>query len=215
MLTVIAQYCILFVVMNNDLNDSRLISSFSEKLGGVFTISDLANLFAEVHQTSLFRRIRRLMKLEVLSRFSRGIYLADGFLPELLCQKLAPESYISFGNILADALVIGSRPDYQIDAVKIGKTRFFTNQAMNIRQLGCSKQVFFGFVKNQGIQKASPEKAFLDTLYFHQHGVQFHFDIYSDVNLALLDKAILADYLTRYANPKFVRFAEGVLNDLH
>jgi predicted transcriptional regulator of viral defense system len=197
--------------MKNDFNDSRLVSDFDEKLGGVFIISDLANMFAEVHRTALYRRIDRLVELGILSRFSRGIYISKNYQREILCQKLAPDSYISFGNVLADALVIGSRPDYRVDAVKIGKTRVYTDGTLSIRQFGCIKQVFFGYSRILGVQKASPEKAFLDTLYFYQHGARFHFDIYSDVNMDLLDGKKLADYLARYSNPKFVRFAMRIV----
>jgi hypothetical protein len=51
----------------------------------------------------------------------------------------------------------------------------------------------------------------LDTLYFHLRGRRYPFDIYSDIALHKFDKARLRDYVSRYRNPKFVAFVEGVL----
>ncbi len=197
--------------MKYDIRDAELVRNFSGKLGGVFTISDLSNMFGQAHKTALYRRIRRLESLNILTRFSRGVYVSKDFNPEILSQRLAPESYISFGNALADARIIGSSPQYQVDAVKIGKSRVYSNGAFTVRQFGCTRRVFFGFFTTEVIHRAIPEKAFLDTLYFYQHGVRFHFDIYSDVNMDLLNKSKIDFYLSRYKNPKFVQFVKWVL----
>ena len=194
--------------MKNDVQDSQVLARLAPDLSGVFTLADLANAFAEPHPNVLHRRIRRMDELGLLSRFSRGVYVTEGYRPEALSQTLAPESYLSCGTILAEALIIGSRPDYQVDAVKPGRSRTYTDGRLTIRHLGCAPRVFFGYEKRQGIWEATPEKAFIDTLYFYQHGAGFHFDIYSDINLGLLDEARIGRYLEKYKNPKFVHFVE-------
>lgn len=196
--------------MKNDVADSRLLERLGPALGGVFTLPDLANAFAEPHANVLYRRIRRLEELGLLSRFSRGMYVTPGFSPEVLSQKLAPASYLSCGTILAQTLVIGSRPDFQVDAVKLGRGRTYSDGSLTVRHLGCSKSTYFGFEKRDGIARATPEKAFIDTLYYHQHGTRFHFDIYSDMNLDLLDRKRMGKYLKRYRNPRFRSFVEGI-----
>jgi hypothetical protein len=72
--------------------------------------------------------------------------------------------------------------------------------------------MFFGFETKAGLHKATAEKALLDTLYFHQHGTKFTFDIYSDLNWEHLNFDLISAYLKRYYNPKFVKFVEGLMH---
>ncbi len=58
---------------------------------------------------------------------------------------------------------------------------------------------------------ADPEKAVLDTLYFHLRGRRYVFDIYSDLAIEKLDMDRVRTYLKRYRNPRFVSFATGLL----
>jgi hypothetical protein len=195
--------------MYKAIKDKELVENINISVGGVFSIADLASLFNEPHKTELYRRIARLEEIKVLKRFTRGLYYTQNYQTETLCQRISASSYISFGNILANELVIGTKPLYQIDAVKLGRTKIYSNNDMTIRQFGCSKHLFFGFENINGIQKAVLEKAFLDTLYFHQHGAKFYFDIYSDIDVTKLKKDIIINMVQKYKNPKFVNFVLG------
>ena len=56
------------------------------------------------------------------------------------------------------------------------------------------------------------EKAVLDVLYFHLRGRAYPFDLYSDIRFDELDRHRVREYLKRYENPKFIAFAETVLD---
>jgi len=197
--------------MKKSMQDIALVQKYSPILGGVFLFSDLATLFAEPHKTSTYRRIAQLESAGTIKRFIQGIYVTQDFDAQVLSQKICPESYISFGNILAEHLIIGVLPRNQIDALKPGRTKVYGDPTCTIRQLGSTDHLLFGYEVIQGVNKATPEKALLDTLYFHQHGVQFPFDVYSDINWEHLNHDKILNFLQRYKNPKFVEFAKGLM----
>ena len=197
--------------MKKFIEDNALIQRYSPTLGGVFLFSELATLFAESHKTATYRRIEHLENAGTLQRFIKGIYVTQQFDAQVLSQKICPESYISFGNILAEHLIIGILPRNQIDAIKPGRTKTYAGPSCTIRQLGSIDHILFGYETIRGIRKATPEKALLDTLYFHQHGIQFPFDVYSDVNWGYINQEKILLHLQRYKNPKFVAFAKGMM----
>ncbi len=198
--------------MKKIIKDSILIQEYSPNLGGVFLFSELATLFAEPHKTSVYRRLEQLEEMGALQRFIRGVYVTKQFDIQVLNQKICPESYLSFGNILAEHLIIGLVPRNQLDSIKPGRTKVYTGPSCVIRQLGSAGHLLFGYETIRGINKATPEKALLDTFYFHQHGVQFPFDIYSDINWEYINREKIQLYLETYKNPKFVKFVQGVMH---
>lgn len=197
----------------NRVKDIQLISQFTPAMNGVFTLTDLLSLFAEKNINQLYRRLTFLEDNKILRRFIRGFYVTPVFDLQTLSQKICPLSYISFTTVLSEHLVIGTRPKFRIDALKTGKTQEYTDGQFTVRHFSCSKNAFFGF-NQEGLRKASPEKAFLDTLYYYQHGMTFEYDIHSDINGSVLNLKLIHDYLRRYKNPRFKKFAQGMLDDL-
>lgn len=198
--------------MQDILELSGKISRMAPDLRGVFSLSDLRNLFGITSRDAFYRRLKQLEQGGILSRFSKKFYVTPDFDPMVLSQRICVESYISFGNILAKNLLIGSVPKYRLLSVKTGPSRIYDNGTYRIEQLRITKSLFFGYENVEGINMAVPEKAVLDTLYFYKRGRKFSFDIYSDIDYASLDKVTLASFLKRYKNPKFVKFAEGITN---
>ncbi len=193
------------------LNDEKLISELSESQAGVFSTADLRVALSDPHPAAFGRRMRRLIDRQVLSRFVRGFYVASDFDLSVLSQRIAPNSCISFETVLARHLIIGTKPVHRILATKIGRTRRYSNGDFHVEHVGQSSHLFFGFENIDGIRYADPEKAVLDTCYFHLRGRRFAFDIYSDINLQKLDMDRIKKYLRAYRNSKFVAFAEKVL----
>ncbi|HYX31998.1 MAG TPA: hypothetical protein VE954_02710 [Oligoflexus sp.] len=198
--------------MKNIIKDSQLIENYKQTLGGVFSFSELATLFADPHKTSLYRRISELEDEGVLQRFIKGFYVAPNFDIEILNQKICPQSYISFTTVLSENSIIGMKPGNQIDAVKLGKTRIHKSSQWTLRQFGVAEHLIFGFESLNGVNKAAPEKALLDTFYFHQHGVAFPFDVNSEINWKRIDAEIVQIYLQEYKNPKFVAFMNRLMS---
>jgi hypothetical protein len=199
--------------MKNIIRDIQLIKQFSSPLSGVFLIADLVELMAEPHKTAVYRRIADLERAGIIERFIKGIYITPDADLEILNQKMSAESYISFGRILGQHRILTHHPEYQIDSIKRGKTRLHEKGQRRVRQLGVAEHLHFGFESVKGVQRATPEKALLDTLYFYLHGVLFPFDVRADIHWRRLDPEILRIYLQEYQNPKFVAFIERLLKE--
>jgi hypothetical protein len=193
--------------------DAQLLRRLDAEQGGVFSKADLQTSFGEPHPAAFVRRVQRLIDHGILRRFCRGWYVGETFDLPTLSQRLAPESYISFGTVLARELIIGTSSDRQIVAVKIGRPRRYAFDGYTIEHVGVTEDLLFGFSKVDGIRYADAEKALLDTLYFHLRGRRYPFDIYSDITMHKIDKSRLREYLSYYRNPKFVAFAERILED--
>lgn len=198
--------------MSNRLEMAERVKAFSAEMSGVFALSDLRNLLQADNRDVFYRSINDLQAAGVLSRFSRGFYVAQGFDPLVLSQRLCPASYISFGNVLAKQLIIGSVPRYRVRAAKVGPKRIYSNKEIRIEHLSLKKELSFGYEVVGGVKMALPEKAVLDTLYFYRRGIRFSFDIYSDIDYSQLDRVIINEYLRKYNNPVFIDFVRGLTN---
>ena len=148
----------------------------------------------------------------IIKLFCRGFYVTSDFDMLVLSQRICADSYVSFGSVLAKNLIIGSIPKYRIQAVKKGQSRSYQNAEYRIEHFGITPELFTGYENIKGVNIATPEKAFLDVLYYYQKGMKFSFDIYTDIDYDALDRKKIKQYLALYKNKKFVSFVNGVLN---
>lgn len=193
------------------LADAQLINRLAPAQGGVFSKADLQVTFADPHPASFGRRVRTLVAGGILTRFARNWYVAPGFDPATLSQRLAPISYVSFTTVLAEALLVGPAPERRITAVRVGRNRIYESGGYVVEHVGIAPHLFFGFGSRDGVCYADPEKAALDVLYFHLRGRRYPFDVYSDIDRAKLDNNRVRQYLSRYRNARFVAFAKQLL----
>ena len=198
--------------MNTLLNISQSLQTFSASQGGVFSIAELKNLIDPLNKAVLYRILKNLEDADIIKFFCRGFYVTGDFDIQVLSQRICAQSYISFGTVLAKNLIIGSVPKYRIQAVKKGQSRAYQNSEYRIEHFGIKPELFAGYVNINGIKIATPEKAFLDVLYYYQKGMKFSFDIYTDIDYETLDRQKIEEYLMLYKNKKFVSFVNGVLN---
>lgn len=188
------------------------VKGVTTELSGVFSLGDLRNLLEPPNRGVFYRVLKDLESAGIVSRFCRGFYVAQGFDPLVLSQRLDPDSYISFGNVLARHLLVGSVPRYRVRAVKPGPKRIYRNGEIQIEHLRLQRDLFFGYEVADGIRMASPEKAVLDTLYFYRQGVRFSFDVYTDIDYSRLDVDTVRSYLAAYKSPVFVDFARRLIH---
>jgi hypothetical protein len=196
--------------MNAILRIANKIQSYSSLQHGVFSVADLRNAIMPQNDSYFFRVLNQLIEADILQRFCRNYYVTEQFDPIVLSQRICPESYLGFGNILAENLLIGTVPKYRLMAVKKGVSRIYDNGKFRIEHLGIDPCLFTGYETLNGISRALPEKAALDCLYFYQKGKKFGFDVYSDVDYAALNHNIVKKLLALYKNRKFVSFVNGV-----
>ncbi len=192
-------------------DDVRSIERLRRAQRGVFSLQDLRTAFSEPHDAALHRRIDKLLAAGALRRFGTGFYVAETFELEVLCQRIAPDSAVSFESVLARELVIGPLPVNSVSAVRDGRGATWSAHGTSVIYHHLAPHLRFGEVTRDGVRRTDAEKAMLDVLTFHLRGRRALFDLYDDVNLKRLDKKKLAKYLDRYQNPKLVAFARDVL----
>lgn len=161
----------------------------------------------------MYRTLSQITNAGILKQFCRGFYVTDDFDLKVLSQRICQDSYISFGTVLSESLVIGSMPKHRLMAVKIGRSSADANKQYSVNHLGITKSLFKGFNNVNGINIATTEKAFIDTLYFYKKGVKFSFDIYTDIDTDALDKTVINSYLKEYKDKRFVSFVKGLVNE--
>lgn len=193
-------------------SDREVIRRLEGPQAGVLSTADLQAALAEPHRAALYRRIAAWVEDGTLVRCTRGIYVTETFDPRVLSQRIAPDSALSFETILADALVIGPRPDRRVSAVRSGKSANYEARGVVVEHRHQSKTSRFGEVVRDGLRSVVPEKAILDVLAFHLRGRRALFDLGTDVHLDGLDRKKLVELVDRYDNPKFVAFARDILH---
>jgi hypothetical protein len=199
--------------MNRALNDANLVRKYAPSMGGVFSTGDLCALLDEATPVLLHRRVNALVEGAVVARFSRGVYVSPDFDPGVLASRIIDRCYLSLGTVLARELMIGSVPARTVYAVRVGRNRTFAGPGLTIEYVGIDESLFFGYEAHEAVRYATPEKALLDTLYFHLRGRRFSFDIYQDIDIARIDRGRVREWLTRYRNPRYVSFVKGYLDD--
>jgi len=202
----------LTINMKYTLQISRKIEELAPGLKGVLSVSDLKNLIGPCNDRMFYRVLTQLSEAGIMSSFCRGFYVTPGFDIQVLSQRICADSYISFGSVLAKNLIIGSVPTYRLRAVKAGPSKNYSNSEYTIEQVRITPGLFMGYENIKGVNIATPEKAFLDILYYYQKGMKFSFDIYSDIDYDAFDRKRIEDYLRSYKNQKYVAFVKGVLD---
>ena len=196
----------------NIINAIRKINTFNNAMDGFYSISDLKNIFGIISKDKLYRYIKILEENEILFRFTKGFYVNKDSDFEILSQRISPYSYISCSTIFAKELIIGTIPQRMIYAVKCGPGRIYKSDLISIMHMSICPHLYFGFENNKGKLEATKEKAFIDTLYYYQKGMVFHFNIYTDINIDLLNKNLILEYLKHYKNERFKTFVRKLIN---
>ncbi len=135
-----------------------------------YTIPDLEKI-TNLPRNSLYVALKRWETGEIIERVSQGIYIPMGAnvsLENVAAQLYIP-NYLSFESALAKYGVLNLIP-YTITFATTRKTKKYTLQKQEIEFRQISSELFFGYEMRNGIYIASPEKAFLDQVYFTTRG---------------------------------------------
>ena len=166
-----------------------------------FTISDLEKITG-LARRSLYVTLKRWVDDALIERVGQGIYvpaMIDVSLENVAAQLYIP-NYLSFESALARYGILNLVP-YTLTFATPRKTRNFTlrKQGVEFRQI--SARLFFGYEIKNGINIATPEKAFLDQLYFYSRG-KASLDP-DELNLKGLSPQIVKKYAERF--PAYVQ----------
>src|SRR4030042_3320586 len=166
-----------------------------------YTIADLEKI-TSLPRESLYWALKRWGGGGIIERVAQGIYVPMGSnisLENVAAQLYIP-NYLSFESALAKQGILNLIP-YTLTLATTRKTKTYTIQKREIEFRQISPQLFFGFEMKNGFYIASPEKAFLDEVYFVVRGkATLDFD---EAEIKKLSSKTLKDYSKIF--PSYVR----------
>jgi hypothetical protein len=173
----------------------------------VFCLSDISMLLNESNFIRLKQKINYYVHTNAINNLRRGIYAKNDYNKEELACKIYTPSYISLEFVLQKAGVIFQYNE-QITVVSYLSRNIIAD--MN--------KLVFRKIKNQvllntsgisrsreGINIATPERAFLDILYLNK---DFYFD-----NVSILNKELIRKFLPIYYSKQLNIRVNKILNN--
>lgn len=185
-----------------------------ERQSGVLLHSDLEAFWGNRNATILHDRIQAWIGVGTLRRVCRGVYVGKLFDPWALALRMYPDAVVSTVSVLSRHALVGTAPGEQVWCVRAGRSRAIGSGSIAVHAWSQDPALIdLGWEWQGAIRVACPEKAFLDTLYYHQHGRSFPFAVPQDIDVSALSQSTLDELLPRYPNMRFRAFARGVIDD--
>lgn len=191
-------------------NTTEIIKILKEKNISLFSLNDFRRLFDISKQQTIYKKIQRLEKKELVKRLIKGKYCFtlnqsnDFEIANFICQP----SYLSLETALSFYGIITAFP-YQINSITIKKTKRvdFDNREFNYCHL--DKYLFWGYEKKDNFLIADKEKALLDYLYFSLKGLRSPLD-HEELDLTEVNKVKFHTYAKRWKNDRLLKIARKI-----
>src|SRR3989344_1042668 len=159
----------------------NLIAKLYESTKTILTIKDIALIWEETNTANLLSKIKYYAKQGSLIRLTRGVFGKDkNYNPKELATSLYTPSYISFETVLREAGIIFQHYDTIFVAGPWPRTMTIDKTTITFRRL--KDGVLFspiGVDNKDNYSIASPERAFLDTIYLFP---EYYFDNLRSIN---------------------------------
>lgn len=178
----------------------------NQSRASVFRVADIAMITGETDRARLVQRLRYAVKKGFLVAPHKGIYAKTGFSMEELACKLYVPSYISLETVLQKAGVIFQYSSEITLVSYLSRTIVVADKTLHYSKIKNGIIVDMRGIKRGEINEATPERAFLDTLYLNSH---YHFD-----NPAILDKNVIESLLPIYGSQTLSKRAHKILSDV-
>lgn len=146
----------------------------------VLTLKDISFMFPDVPYGNLKRRLSYFTKLGHLKKLRRGVYAKQPYNVLELANKLYAPSYISLETVLQRAGVVFQYYESIFAVSYLSRTIEVDGHTIVYRKM--KKDIL---LNKQGIEEqgnvvvASPERAFLDAVFFYKN---YHFDNLNALN---------------------------------
>lgn len=173
----------------------------------VFNFNEIALLTGETNFSSAKQKLNYYVRTKKLQNPRRGIYTKAEYNPEEMACKIFAPAYISLEYVLQRAGII-FQYDTSITAVSyLSRTIEIDGQAYQFRRIkeeilintrGISQQ-------NDGVNIATPERAFLDILYLD---IEFYFD-----NTDSLNREMIFNLLPYYQSKALTKRVKKLLQN--
>jgi hypothetical protein len=170
--------------MNKDL----ILEIYQDK-GTVYRFNDIAMMAGETNSNSLGKKLNKFVHLGKLLNPRKGIYAKSNFNPEELACILNTPSYISLEYVLQKAGVV-FQYDSRITTVSyLSRDIEIDTQIYSYRKIKSEILIELRGIlrKDNGVNIATPERAFLDLLYLEK---DYYFDNLNPLNKELIYKLL-------------------------
>ena len=169
----------------------------------VFRITDI-ELLIDSNDRLLYQKLNKLVKKGKLLNIRKGIYAKEGYKPEELACLLYTPTYISLGYVLQRSGIIFQYDSAITNVSYLNREVYINEQFIQYRQI--KREVLLntgGIIHKNNINIATPERAFLDSLYLNGF---FYFDHIKPLNI---DK--INELLPIYHSASLVKRVEKIL----
>lgn len=172
----------------------------------VFRVADVAMITGETSRSRLVQRLRYAVNKGYLVSPCNGFYAKPNYSVNELACKLYIPSYISLETVLQKAGVIFQYSNEISMVSYLSRTINVADKFIRYRKIKNEIIVDTRGIKRGEINEASPERAFLDTLYLNSH---YHFD-----NPSVLDKKVIESLLPIYNSLTLTKRAHKILDNV-
>lgn len=181
----------------------NLIAKLYESPKTILTIKDIALIWEETNTVNLLSKIKYYAKQGSLIRLTRGVFAKDkNYNPKELATSIYTPSYISFETVLRENGIIFQHQDVIFVAGPYSTTKKIGEHTITFRKLKDSVLYSALGVKNENKKGqmysiATPERAFLDTIYLSP---KFYFD-----NLRFINWELCFELVKIYDNKQLIK----------
>src|SRR3989338_2473221 len=179
--------------------EKKSISDILRSAKTVFTFKDISLIWGDSDKKATIDGVNYYVKTGELYRIRRGIYAKDKNYDKLeLATRILVPSYVSFETVLASAGVVFQFysqvfvASYQTREIVIDSQRYVYKKIKNLILTNPS-----GVLHENETSIASPERAFLDTIYINK---EYYFD-----NLSSLNWDKVFEILPIYKNKRMIK----------
>ena len=188
-------------------NKSELIPAIYSDIRTVFRLKDIAMITGETNFQSLNKKLNYHVKTGKLQNPRKGIYTKPVYNPEEMACTIFTPSYISLEYVLQKAGVL-FQYDSRISIVcNLSRSVEIENQTYVFRKI--KGDLFInknGIIRKENqINIASPERAFLDLLYLNP---KYYFDNLNPLNKELVFK-LLSIYQSLTMNKRITKLFQN------
>ena len=169
----------------------------------VFRINDVA-LLINSNDRLLYQKLNKLVKQGKLLNIRKGIYAKEGYKSEEVACLLYTPTYISLSYVLQRNGIIFQYDSAITNISYLNREIFVNEQSIQYRQI--KREILLntnGIINKNNTNIATPERAFLDTLYLNGF---FYFD-----NIKQLNISKIYELLPIYNSASLMRETDKIL----
>jgi len=195
--------------MKETYSTTGIIKLLQAKELSLLTLNDFSKLFNIDNRQTLYKKIARLEKAQIIQKLIKGKYRflfqpADDF---TLANFIYQPSYISLESALSFYGIITGFP-YRITSISIKPTKLIEVGQKEYIYSQIEKSLFWGYTKLDNFLIAEKEKALLDYIYFGIKGLRnLSFD---EMDFSEIDKNKLAGYTKKINNRRVTKVIKSI-----